>query len=230
MTRLRSFLFTLYFLLMSAALSVISLPLLLAPKYTIGLIVKAWGKATLFGFGHIIGVRQVFRHIERIPPPPCILACQHQSAWETAALHVAVDKPVYVLKKELMYLPLYGLYLRALGCVAVDRGAGAKALKSMVKGVKETLDRKRYVIIFPHGTRTAPGETPEMKPGILAVYNALPADSGVTVCPVTLDSGRCWPKKGMKRKGVITMEFHPAIPAGLKRKEFETRLKDVLGG
>jgi 1-acyl-sn-glycerol-3-phosphate acyltransferase len=127
-----------------------------------------------------------------------------------------------VLKKELMILPFFGWHAWKTGMIPVDRSAGAAALKKMVADVHDRLKTARQIIIFPEGTRIAPGETGDYKPGVAALYR----DLGVPCYPVATNSGTSWPAHGfMRRPGKVVFEFLEPIPAGLKRGQFMSELE-----
>lgn len=181
----------------------------------------AWLTGVTWFIKHLLGVR--FRIEGALPPPPAILAAQHQSAWETFVLTHMLDMPAIVLKKELLDVPIFGLYLRKVGMIAIDRSAGREALKQVATQAEKALADNRYVIIFPEGTRTPYGVKGRPHPGVAALYNI----GTVPVVPVTLDSGRFWPRKIPKTPGEITLTFHPALPPGLSRGELITKLEEL---
>ena len=131
----------------------------------------------------------------------------------------------YVLKKELLSIPLFGRYLTKMNCIAVDREAGASALKEMVAQSKQILAEGRQIVIFPQGTRTAPGEDHPYHPGIAGIYT----QNDVPVVPVALNSGQFWGRNAFKKTpGTITVEYLKPIPAGLKRRDFMAQLKESI--
>ena len=135
--------------------------------------------------------------------------------------------PAYVLKRELLFVPLYGWYARAAGMIAVDRSAGAAALRHLVKAGQDALAQGRQIVIFPEGTRTAPGTHRPYQPGIAALY----ARAGLPVVPVATDSGLFWGRRAFhKRPGTITVAVLPPVAPGLGREAFLTRLTDAIEG
>jgi 1-acyl-sn-glycerol-3-phosphate acyltransferase len=156
-----------------------------------------------------------------------IFAVKHQSSWETLALAAILDRPIYVLKRELVWIPLFGLYLLGSGALAVDRGAGAKALRQLMRKAEEAAKNGRPFLIFPEGTRVAPGEHRPYQPGIAALYDKLRRP----VVPVALNSGLFWGRRSfVKRPGRITVEFLDPIPAGLDRRRFMKELEARIEG
>lgn len=181
-----------------------------------------WLDGVTWMIRHIIGVR--FKLVGKVPPAPAIIAAQHQSAWETFILTHMLDMPAIVLKKELLDIPIFGLYLRKVGMIAIDRSAGREALKQVAAQAEKALADGRYVIIFPEGTRMPYGVKGKPHGGIAALYNI----GTVPVVPVTLDSGRFWPRKSLvKTPGEITLTFHPALPKDLGRGELISALEKL---
>ncbi|MFH1803771.1 MAG: lysophospholipid acyltransferase family protein [Pseudomonadota bacterium] len=165
---------------------------------------------------------------QHLPDGPCILVSKHQSAWETLTFHTLVRDPAYVLKKELINIPVFGLFLKYSGQVAVDRSAGASALKGMITGVDKALKRGAQIVIFPEGTRTPPGTDRPYHPGIYALYRAFP---DVPMIPVALNSGMFWGRhKFMKYGGEVTLEYLEPVKPGLDRKTFMSEIKSRIDG
>ena len=126
-----------------------------------------------------------------------------------------------------MFIPFYGWFARKAGMIVVDRRAGANALKRLVRDGKAALAEGRQILIFPEGTRTAPGTRLPYQPGVVALYSQLDAP----VVPVALNSGLVWPRRRFaKFPGTITLEFQPPIPPGLARKDFTARLEQAIEG
>src|SRR5690348_2938702 len=152
---------------------------------------------------------------------------KHQSAWDTLIIPVLLGDPAVVIKRELKLVPFYGWYATRAGSIFVDRKGGASALKDMVAQAKVQVARNRKIVIFPQGTRTAPGEHgPPYHPGVAALYQAL----GLPLVPAAVNSGLYWGRRAFtKRPGRIVLEFLPPIPPGLPRRqvmaELETRIE-----
>ena len=147
----------------------------------------------------------------------CIVACKHQSAWETFALYALLDDPVYILKRELMWIPLFGWYTWKAGLIPVDRSAGMAALARMTARAQQALAAGRQLVIFPEGTRRLPGAEPSYKPGVVYLYGT----AGVPCVPIALNSGLYWPRRSLLRlPGTIVVEILDPIPPGLDRQAF----------
>jgi 1-acyl-sn-glycerol-3-phosphate acyltransferase len=187
--------------------------------------VQAWARDNLRLLKLITGTRVEFRGIERLPPGAVLIASKHQSTWETFALLTILDDPTFVLKRELMWVPLFGWLAAKAGMVPVNRGAGSSALADMNERAREEAARGRQIVIFPEGTRRAPGTEPAYKFGIAHLYGNL----DIPCVPVALNSGLFWPRRRfIRRPGTILVEILEPIPAGLGRKEFMDELQARL--
>ncbi|MFZ2871878.1 lysophospholipid acyltransferase family protein [Zavarzinia sp.] len=219
---LRSAVFNLFFYVWTALMTVVLLPMLLVPRQLGIRAARVWIFGINLGLRLICGVRVEVRGRERIPEGPVLIAAKHQSAWDTIELLAICGMPSVVLKRELTWIPLYGQYVTAMGGIPIDRSAGAKALKDMVRQAKQTVATGRSVLIFPQGTRVAPGQKIPYQPGVAALYSQL----GLPCVPVALNSGLFWPRrKFLRPPGTITVEFLTPIPPGLRREPFMTTLE-----
>ena len=153
----------------------------------------------------------------------CLFASKHQSMFETIYFNQLFYNPAYILKKELLSIPLFGTYLKKLGMIAIDRNQGIKSLRLVNEQTAEYVE-KRPVIIFPDGTRTSYKEQPDLKPGIFSMYKSL----NKPVVPISLNSGYCWPKNDKIKSGEILIEFKEPIQPGLSKKEFLDQLKSAI--
>lgn len=160
----------------------------------------------------------------QIPPGVHLIAVKHQSMFETLEMVRLTRLPIIVMKKELSDIPLFGFMTRRYGVIAVERSAGAKALRSLVEEGAEAIKSGRSVIIYPEGTRVRPGEAPKLRSGFAALYRAL----GLTVIPVALDSGRLWGRGFVHHRGTVRIKIGEPIPAGLPRKEIEARVHAAI--
>lgn len=225
MTVLRSILFNTAFWIWTVGMHVLGLVFMLTPRPVFMAAGKVWLAGVVVLARWLAGIGYEVRGRENIPREPCIVAAKHQSAWDTFALPVLLDLPTFVLKRELMQIPVFGWYLRRYGAVPVDRKAGSKALRGMLRRAEAEMARGRSVVIFPEGTRVPPGETRPYHPGVAALYREL----DVPVVPVTLNSGWFWGRrKFLKKPGTIVVDVRPAIPTGLNRRELMDRLAREL--
>ncbi|MBV8686003.1 MAG: 1-acyl-sn-glycerol-3-phosphate acyltransferase [Alphaproteobacteria bacterium] len=171
----------------------------------------------------LLGVRT--RVEGEVPRGAVLVAAKHQSMYETLELVALLDTPSIVMKRELARIPLWGRLTRAYGMIAIDRSGGAAALRQLMKRGESARAEGRPVVIFPEGTRVAPGETPRLQPGFAGLYRAL----GLPVVPLALDSGRVWPRRSfVKRAGTVTFRFGEPIPPGLRREEVEARVHAAI--
>ncbi len=186
---------------------------------------RAWSRAWLAIYAAVCGVSYEIRGREHLPAGGCVLAMKHQSVWDTCALFAIFDRPVYVFKSELRWIPFFGWSLLRLGCVPVKRGTGKFALDDMVAGTRIALAQSKQVVIFPEGTRTMVGQPPKYKTGISYLYEQLE----VACVPVALNSGLLWPRrKFLRPSGRIVVEILPPIAPGLPRKQMLDRLVDEI--
>ncbi len=201
------------------------LPLLMAGERVAILPIRWWARSVLFGARWIIGVEVEFRGLEHRPSAGGLLAAKHMSMLDTIVPFLVLDAPCFVLKKELMYLPAFGWYAARTRMVAVERKDAAKALRQMARDCAERLKDGRQVVIFPEGTRSAPGADPDYKPGVAALYRDLEAPCHL----MATNSGLFWSGRGnVFKPGKAVFEFLPPLPAGLKRGELMTRMKTEL--
>lgn len=225
MKLLRSTLFMLYALLWS----VLTAPLVIIGALTLrGLwgyrLGKLWRLGTQFGVEHILGIRPRVIGLENMPQEPCVILAKHQSAWETMTLQDYVPHGAYcvfVLKKELLKVPFVGWGLAAMKMISIDRAAGREALEQVANQGRERLQQGFYVIIFPEGTRVAPGQTKRYKAG--GAY--LATRVGCKVVPVAHNAGELWPRQAfIKSPGEVTVSIGPAFDAsGMSEAEVNRR-------
>jgi 1-acyl-sn-glycerol-3-phosphate acyltransferase len=170
----------------------------------------------------ICNTKVEYRGLDKIPKGPLIVASKHQSMWETFALLQFFEQPLFILKRELMWIPFFGWYLKKCNMIGIDRSAGGRALLAMTRRAGEAVRRGRQLIIFPEGTRRPVDAPPDYKTGVGQIY----ASSGVPCIPVALNSGLFWPRRTfMRYPGTLVVEFLDPLPAGLPRKEFTARIK-----
>src|SRR4029077_14900729 len=184
-------------------------------------IARYWARSSIWLLRMICNVKVEYRGLEKIPAGPLIVASKHQSMWETFALLQFFDQPLFILKRELKWIPFFGWYLIKSNMIGVDRSAGGRSLLKMARRAGEEVRRGRQLIIFPEGTRTPVGAPAHYKTGVAQVY----VDCGVACVPVALNSGLFWPRRTfMRYPGTLVVEFLDPLPPGLPRKEFNTRI------
>lgn len=223
---LRSTAFNLFFYPWTALCLLLSLPAFpfLAPA-GVRAVARFWERGTVGALRLLVGLDHEVRGRERLPGTPAIIAAKHQSAWETLTFHLLVPELAVGLKEELTRIPGFGWYLMKAQNIRIDRGGAAPALRSLVEGAKRAVGQGLSVLIFPEGTRRAPGDPPDYKPGVAALYGALK----IPVVPVALNSGVFWGRRrAVKRPGRIVVEFLEPIPPGLDRRRFMALLEERI--
>jgi 1-acyl-sn-glycerol-3-phosphate acyltransferase len=221
----RSFLFNIAFYLNLGVLLVLALVTLALPRRAVLGMAKLWGRSSVWLLRVICGTKVELRGVDKIPKGPLIVAAKHQSTWETfALLHLFADF-TFIVKRELMWIPIFGWCMWKGGMVPVDRGAGSQALAAMTRRAREEIRSGRQLIIFPEGTRRPPGAEPRYKFGVAQLY----AEIGVPCVPVALNSGLFWPRRAFRRlPGTIVVEFLDPIPPGLDKDAFFRRLQSDI--
>ena len=203
-------------------MGMICLPMMLFTPTVALAAVRIWCRLNVVMVRMICGVRVEIRGLEKLSSEGVLIAAKHHGMLDTIAPFDFLAAPAIVLKKELLSIPIYGWYAARTGMLPIDRTGGAVTLRALIKTVRERFNEGRQVIIFPEGTRVAPGAAPDYKPGIAALYKEL----GIACCPVATNSGLHWPAKGLIRyPGVVVFEILDPIPAGLKRAEFMRELQ-----
>ncbi|MEO8301003.1 MAG: lysophospholipid acyltransferase family protein [Rhizomicrobium sp.] len=219
---LRSALFLAWFILITTILSLIFLPVLVLPRGATVWLARLWSRLTFWGLKVFAAIGFEIRGT--VPKGPLLVASKHMSMWDTLALYLVLDQPAIVLKRELLRIPFYGWFVWKTTAIAIDRAAGASALRKMAGAARQVLDDGRPILIFPEGTRKKPGAAPDYKPGVAGLY----ALAGAACVPVALNSGVYW-TGFLKRPGTIVLEFLEPIAPGLKRDAFmhllETRIE-----
>ncbi len=232
MNFIRSYFFLIFLNIWGTIIPIIYLPPALIFKKYSGQIAdhgaKVWAVVGLWVLKKLCGIEHEIRGLEKLPKEACIVACKHQSMWETIVMHLVFHRPVYAFKKELLKIPFYGWFLRVMSGIIVDRKGGATALKNLIKNTKNYLAKNQTIILFPQGTRVPVGESTEKYPyqaGIVALY----ASCNVKVVPAALNSGVFWSKKGItKKSGKIILEFLDPIETGLTREDFANKLETTI--
>ncbi len=194
----------------------------LAPRSRAWFVPKFWARSSLWLQEKIAGTKSEITGMENLPDGSCIVAPKHQSFWDTIAFLPHIPDALFILKRELTWIPLFGWYVLKMRMIPVDRGSRSKALKAVIAATRQELARnKRQLIIYPEGTRRAPGDVPNYKYGIVELY----AQLGVPVVPVAHVAGLYWPRrKFLRYPGTIKARFLPPIPPGLDKDEFMRRL------
>ena len=227
MTLLRSLLFNIFLYTGIIFIFLIALPtLFLPPKFTL-LFGKFLGHYVIFIVRFFLNVKVEIKGIENIPKTEkFFVASAHQSMFETFALQSVLDYPVFILKKELLKIPLFGLYLKKIKSIEIVRDTTSKDNISFFDKVATIIkNENRPLLIFPQGTRVKVDEKVPFKKGVGRIYEAL----NISCVPIALNSGKVWPKKGIvKYPGEITVSFLEPIKPGLNRDEFIKSLEKKI--
>ena len=221
----RSILFNLWFFGISFLSIIVLMFTLPLPRAVLTSGLKNWMKMIMAGLRIFVGLRYEVRGRENIPHGPAVFTSKHQSAWETGIFFLILEDASYVLKRELLSIPLYGRLLKKAKMVSINRDGAASTLRQMVLDCRSVIKDRRQLVIFPEGTRSQPGEKLPYHPGIAAIYK----QAGVPVIPVALNSGLFWGRRAFaKRSGKIVIEFLPPMPQGLDRKAFMAELENRI--
>ena len=210
---LRSALYLLVLLLSVAPYSLLTLAWAWVPQPRRYWLVTGWTRFAVFSARIICGIRCEVQGRENLPDGPAIVMCKHQSAWETLWLTTAMPRPLtFVYKRELNYLPFFGWGIATLGMINIDRSRGKDAFEQVVEQGSDRLARGWWIVIFPEGTRTAPGAAPHYKTG----GSRLAVRTAAKVVPIAVNSGELWRRRAfLKMPGTITVSIGPPIdPAG----------------
>lgn len=221
----RSLAFNVLFYLNTLILLIVALPTFFLPYRTIIEVARFWAKVSLVLLRVVAGVKIEVRGRDKIPKGPLLVASKHQSAWETFALITLFDNPLFIVKRELEWIPVFGWLMIKGRMVPVDRSAGVQALNAMAARARIELADNRQLIIFPEGTRRPAGAEPRYKHGVAHLY----AEGNVPCLPIALNSGLFWPRRTIRRfPGTVLVEILDPIQPGLPKDEFFEHLKTGL--
>ncbi|MGH8764137.1 MAG: lysophospholipid acyltransferase family protein [Burkholderiales bacterium] len=216
MTLFRSALFWLALLVLTPPYALLALASAPLPRLARYRFISGWSRMMLWLLRRLCGIRWEVEGREHLPQRPSVILSKHQSAWETLAFQEIFPPQVHVLKRELLWLPFFGWGLALMSPIAIDRARGMSALRQMARRGKERLDQGFWVVVFPEGTRVAPGERREYRQG----GAWLAAHAGAPVVPVAHNAGRVWPRNSfLKYPGKVTVRIGPAIESAGQKPE-----------
>jgi 1-acyl-sn-glycerol-3-phosphate acyltransferase len=220
MTALRSAIFALALLVITPPYALLALATFALPRRLRYRIIAGWSRAVVVLAKTVLGIHWRVEGREHLPGRPSIILSKHQSAWETLAFQLIFPPQVHVLKRELLWIPFFGWGLALMSPIAIDRSRGGAALRAMARRGRERLAQGFWIVVFPEGTRVAPGERRRYQPG----GAWLAAATGAPVVPVAHNAGLCWPRNAfLKRPGMVTVRIGPAIdPAGRDAETINT--------
>ena len=221
----RALAFNAAFFAWTAIAGTIGLPFLIAPRAVTMRFGQFWARIVLVLLRVIVGLDHEIRGLDRVPRSACIIAMKHQSAWDTLIPLVVFKDPAAIVKRELLLLPFYGWYAARAGSIGIDRKAGAKALRRMIVAARPVAAEERPIVIFPEGTRVAPGARLPYQPGVAALYQAL----ATPLVPAAVNSGLFWGRRSfVKHPGRIVLEFLEPIPPGWPRRKVMAELEQRI--
>jgi 1-acyl-sn-glycerol-3-phosphate acyltransferase len=226
MTFLRSALFNLYFFAVTFLITLlIATPVrFLAPERVLD-VAMLWARVMLWGVRVICGVRLLVSGLQQLGSGAALIASRHQSAFDTFVWLTLVPRCCYVLKRELLRIPLFGPLMPLAGMIAVDRAGGAGAIRGLVRQGERAMHEARQMVIFPEGTRAGPDAMLPLQPGVAALARW----TGLPVIPVVTDSGRCWGRRAFqKRAGTIHIRVLEPLPPERDRDRLMQLLEAAL--
>ena len=221
----RSLVFNALFYVNIIVRMIVALPTLALPRRFMLGVLRRYSRSTLWLLRVVCKVDVEWRGREKLPQGAYLVACKHQSLWETFALFMLLPDPTYILKRELMWIPLFGWLASKARMIPIDRGARAAAMARMAARARDEIQLARQIVIFPEGTRRPPGAEPRYLPGVAFLYDKM----GLPCVPIALNSGLFWPRRTLHRyPGTVLVEVLDPIEPGLDKRAFLARLQAVL--
>lgn len=226
MVWVRSVIFNVLFYMMFIAEMIIFTPIyFLLPRKKAYFVPKFWARSNLWLMKVIVGTRVEIEGLENLPKGAFIFAPKHQNFWDTFAFLPHIDDPLYILKRELLWIPVFGWYVAKQRMIGIDRSARGKAMAEVMTRTLKEMKTGRQLIIYPEGTRRPPGAEPVYKFGIARLYR----DLNMPVVPVVHQAGIFWPRRSILRQGgVIKARILPPIQPGMGEKEFFEHLVQTM--
>ena len=223
--RLRTGLYAVWYYGVTAVLAVLYIPLLAMPRPMVRDGVKLWARLLIWGLRVIGGVTLELRGLERLPPGPALIAAKHQSMFDIVPAFALMPDALFVMKRELVRIPVFGWHNVKAGSIVIDRGGQAKTMRKMLHDARERFKEPRQLLIFPEGTRKKLGAEPDYKPGIAGLYRELQ----VPCIPIATNTGAHLNTAGLPTSpGVVVYEVLEPIPPGLKRVDFMRTLEERI--
>ena len=216
---IKNSIFSIFFFTGIIVISIIFLPAFFLPQKVALIGGKLMGYWSSFCLKFFLSTKIIIKGVDNIiHDEKFFIASSHQSMFETFYLQTIFNSPVFILKKELLSIPIFGWYLKKIGCISIKRGKTTKDNLGFFEDILKTISNsRRPLIIFPQGTRVMPDERPSFKKGVSRIYEELK----IKCQPVAINSGHVWPKKGLKRSSkTITISILEPIKAGFSKEEF----------
>tara|TARA_B100001250_G_scaffold403295_1_gene417626 strand:- start:258 stop:965 length:708 start_codon:yes stop_codon:yes gene_type:complete len=222
---IRSIIFYILLSLWTIFIGIICTPYLLLSRDNLRLPACIWIKGIFKLLKIICNITYEIKGMDKIPNKAVIVASKHQSAFETFALFLHIKNSIFIHKKQLFYIPIFGQYLKKYNMISINRSEGTAAMRKILQQTKQKLSKGYSIIIFPEGTRKQPGDLPDYKTGIYGIYK----ETQVEILPVAVNSGFCWPKNTfLKYPGHIIIKFLDTIPPKLDRLELLSKIEKVI--
>jgi 1-acyl-sn-glycerol-3-phosphate acyltransferase len=223
--RLRSLLYGIWYYGVTVVLAIAYIPLLALPRSAVRGGIRIWAQLLIWGLRVIGGVTLEVRGLDRLPAGACLIAAKHQSMFDIVPAFAYMPDALFVMKKELMRIPVFGWLNAKNGTIVVDRAGEAKAMRKLIADARDRFREPRQLLIFPEGTRRPPGAEPAYKPGVAGIYRDLE-----TPCvPVATNTGLHINTAGVvTSRGTVIYEILEPIPAGLKRADFMRLLQERI--
>ena len=223
--QLRAILYAVWYYGVTAVLAILFIPLLVLPRAALREGIKVWARLLIWGLRVIGGVRLEVRGLERIPAGSALLAAKHQSMFDIVPVFALMPDALFVMKRELVRIPVFGWHNVKAGSIVIDRGGQAKTMRKMLADARERFKEPRQLLIFPEGTRRPVGAEPAYKPGVAGLYREL----DVPCIPVATNTGVHLNTAGLPTsRGVVVYEVLEPIPPGLKRIDFMRTLQERI--
>ncbi|MBA5724012.1 1-acyl-sn-glycerol-3-phosphate acyltransferase [Candidatus Liberibacter sp.] len=226
MILIRSIIFNILFCINILLAAIISIPLwLLSTKKQFMRFARIWVNIQQLLLKYVTKTCLKVEGLEHIPPKGCIIAIKHQSSWDTIFFLTCLNDPIFIVKRSIFYIPLFGWYCFRLGMIGVDRNSKRIDMRNIIKRSQKTVEQNRQLVIYPEGTRRPPGAKTIYKKGIAHIYNSL----SVPVIPIVVHAGLFWPHKGfMRYPGNFKVRILPPIPPGMPKEDFFAKLQDNM--
>ena len=206
-------------------MGILCLPYLILPHYYLNKPVKIWISGIFILLKYICNITHEIQGIDNIPSEAVLVASKHQSAFETFALFYYLPKAIFIHKKQLFYIPIFGQYLKKINMISINRKGGTKTMRQMLKDTRKKSLKGFSIIIFPEGTRKKPGEAPDYKSGFVGIYNEMKTK----ILPVAVNSGNFWPKQiFLKKSGKIIIKFLPTIESQLPKNQVLEKIQNQI--
>ncbi len=224
---IRNFLFSTFFFLGIIIISILFIPSLILPQRLVLFGGKIMGCWSAFCLRFFLSTKIVIKGEENIiTNDKFFIACSHQSMFETFFLQTIFNSPIFILKKELLKIPIFGWYLKKIGSISIDRNKTTKENLGFLNAIQKIIDNsKRPLIIFPQGTRLTPEDRSPFKKGVGRIYEKLK----IKCQPIAINSGKVWPKQGLKKAGsILTISILKPIEPGINKNEFLVNLENII--